>query len=46
MTIDTIGHSPTAIERFIDPVRSHLIQVLIDTPRQPTVGTPRNATGG
>lgn len=35
MTIYTIGHSHTAIERFVDLLRLHPIQVLIDTRSQP-----------
>jgi uncharacterized protein (DUF488 family) len=35
MTIYTIGHSHTAIERFVDLIRLHPIQVLIDTRSQP-----------
>ena len=35
MTIYTIGHSNIAIARFIDLLRSHSIQVLVDTRSQP-----------
>jgi uncharacterized protein (DUF488 family) len=35
MTIYTIGHSNIAIERFVDLLRLHLIQVLVDTRSQP-----------
>jgi uncharacterized protein (DUF488 family) len=35
MTIYTIGHSHTAIERFIDLLQLHTIQVLVDTRSQP-----------
>jgi uncharacterized protein (DUF488 family) len=35
MTIYTIGHSNIAIERFIDLLRLHLVQVLVDTRSQP-----------
>lgn len=35
MTIYTIGHSHTAIERFVDLLRLPRIQVLIDTRSQP-----------
>jgi uncharacterized protein (DUF488 family) len=35
MTIYTIGHSYIAIEHFIDLLRLHLIEVLIDTRSQP-----------
>lgn len=35
MTVYTIGHSNIAIERFVDLLRLHLIQVLVDTRSQP-----------
>jgi uncharacterized protein (DUF488 family) len=35
MTIYTIGHSHAAIEGFIDLLRLHLIEVLVDTRSQP-----------
>ena len=35
MTIYTVGHSNIAIERFVDLLRLHTIQVLADTRSQP-----------
>ena len=35
MTIYTIGHSNIASERFVDLLRLHLIQLLVDTRSQP-----------
>lgn len=35
MTIYTIGHSHTAVERFVDLLQLHSIQVLVDTRSQP-----------
>jgi uncharacterized protein (DUF488 family) len=35
MTIYTIGHSHTAVERFVDLLQLHSIQALVDTRSQP-----------
>jgi uncharacterized protein (DUF488 family) len=35
MTIYTLGHSNTTIDRFLDLLRRHQIQVLVDTRSQP-----------
>jgi uncharacterized protein (DUF488 family) len=35
MTIYTVGHSNIAIARFVDLLRIHMIQVLVDTRSQP-----------
>ena len=35
MTIYTIGHSNIVSERFVDLLRLHLIQLLVDTRSQP-----------